>query len=185
MIYPKTFYFARHGLTNWNEQQLCQGITDIELSEKGRLEARILGQSLENAAFSQIYTSPLKRAYETALIIQSYLPFCTLQCIEELKEREWGAIEGLSSSEMYHIEEIEEKNPEYTPGKGIEPRNTFKTRILNGFNQALNEGDPPLIISHGRVFLLLCELLNIPLMRQIPNTTLIKCVSTKSGWLIT
>jgi broad specificity phosphatase PhoE len=104
--------------------------------------------------------------------------------MDELKERSWGELEGISSAEMYQIEEWEEKNPFLLPNRGIEPRKVFKSRILNGINRALNYKDVPLIVSHGRVFLVLCELLNIPLLRQIPNTTLIECSPKKTGWQI-
>ncbi len=39
MLIKKSFYFARHGQTEWNKQQLCQGHQDIELNEAGRQEA--------------------------------------------------------------------------------------------------------------------------------------------------
>lgn len=180
----KKFFFVRHGRTEWNEKQLCQGQLDIELSEAGRLEATLLGEFIKIFPFSRICVSPLKRALETAEILQSSLPMCKLQLIDELKERSWGLLEGISSVEMYRIEEMEEKNPHLLPDRGVEHREAFKARILRGLNIALDHKDEPLIVSHGRVFLSLCELLNIPLVRQIPNTTLIECSPTKKGWQI-
>ena len=180
----KKFYFVRHGMTAWNEKNLCQGQLDIELSEVGRLEAKRLSEFIKVFSFSRICVSPLSRALETAKIIQIMLPKCELQLINELKERSWGQLEGASSIEMYQIEEMEEKNPYLFLDKGIENRDVFKSRILRGLNIALNYEDEPLIVSHGRVFLSICELLNVPLIRQIPNTTLIECSPTHKGWQI-
>lgn len=183
-IINKKFFFVRHGITEWNDKQLCQGQLDIELNEAGRLEAKLLGRSIKAFPFSRICASPLKRALETAKILQASLPDCKLQLIDELKERNWGQLEGISSTEMYRIEEMEEKNPHLPSQNGIEDREAFKSRILRGLNIALNDHDEPLIVSHGRVFLSLCELLDIPLIRQIPNTTLIECSPMKDGWQV-
>jgi broad specificity phosphatase PhoE len=186
MIIHKKFYFARHGKTEWNEKKLCQGQVDIELSEAGRLEAKFLGESIKSLAFSRICVSPLKRALETAMIIQNIIPSSKIQIIDELKERGWGKLEGISSEEMYRIEELEEKDLGYYPGNNVEPREAFKSRILRGINIALEqEENVPLIVSHGRVFLSLCDILNVPLLRQVPNTTLIECVPLlNKGWQI-
>lgn len=183
-ITKKKFFFVRHGMTEWNKNQLCQGQLDIELNEIGRLEAKRLSESIKAFSFSRICVSPLKRALETAKILQAALPACKLQLINELKERGWGQLEGVSSTEMYQIEELEEKNQLLLPERGVEHREAFKSRILRGLNIALNDDDEPLIVSHGRVFLSLCELLNISLIRQIPNTTLIECLPKNDGWQI-
>jgi broad specificity phosphatase PhoE len=180
----KKFFFARHGKTEWNEKQLCQGQLDVELNEAGRLEARLFGETIKGLSFSRICVSPLKRALETAKIIQGTMSSCKIQLIDELKERNWGQLEGISSLQMYHIEEMEEKDPDYQPGKGVESRDVFKSRILRGINIALELDDVPLIISHGRVFLSLCDILNVPLLRQVPNTTLIECSPGNIGWQV-
>lgn len=183
-IINKKFYFVRHGKTEWNEKKLCQGQIDIELNESGRLEAKILADSIKNTSFSKIYVSPLKRAIETATIIQNTVPSIEIEIINELKERGWGLLEGISSDEMYRIEELEEKDSDYHVGNDVEPREAFRSRILCGINKALNHEGVPLIISHGRVFLSLCEILDVPLLRQVPNTTLIKCSPLNKGWEI-
>jgi broad specificity phosphatase PhoE len=85
---------------------------------------------------------------------------------------------------MYRIEEMEEADPLYNPVNGIEKRDAFRKRILSGINIALTGHDDPLIVSHGRFFLVLCELLNIPSIRQIPNTTLIECYPLSNKWKI-
>lgn len=176
------FYFIRHGKTDWNNKKLCQGQTDIPLNLQGIEEIRQLCPLIKTLFPSTIFTSPLKRALESALIIQNECQ-ASIQILDHLKERYWGTMEGASSEEMYQIEERESKDPFYDPGQSIEPRQEFKARILQGMNQALLTKDP-LIVSHGRVFLVLCELLGIPIIKQIPNAAIIECEYIDPKWQI-
>ena len=61
-------YFTRHGETEWNSKNIICGITDIELTEKGRLQARELADRLSenHRDIDMIISSPMKRAAETA-----------------------------------------------------------------------------------------------------------------------
>ena len=62
-------YAIRHGETEYNTAGRIQGQLDIPLNEKGRELARIVGKALKDTAFDIIYTSPLKRARETAALM--------------------------------------------------------------------------------------------------------------------
>lgn len=184
-IIQKPFRFVRHGRTDWNDKSLCQGQLDIELNESGIVEAHLLGQSLSKTPLPTIFTSPLKRAYDTAAIIANYQSKCDLHLIDQLKERSWGNLEGISSDEMYSIESLEEVDPNYISEETVEPRINFKARIIEGMNLILSSSEEnPLIVSHGRVFLVLCEILSIVSVRQIPNTTMIYCTPKTTGWTI-
>ncbi len=78
---------------------------DIPLNDAGRREAKQLGELLKKIPFSHLYSSPLKRALETAQLIQHALPTTTTLClIDDLRERGWGELEGMSNLEMYRIE---------------------------------------------------------------------------------
>lgn len=179
------FRFVRHAETEWNEKQLCQGIKDIPLNAKGRDKSFEFGRLLKPIPIQTICSSPLVRALETAQIIQSFHPACTIQIIEELKERDWGQLEGISSQEMYHIEEQEESDAQFIPGFSIESRLALKQRIAKGLNKAFDLDANPFIVSHGRVFVSLCEILQIPPIRQIPNLALIEFHRTDLGWKYT
>ena len=63
-------YMIRHGETDWNVAKRFQGRSDIPLNEEGRRLARVTSEALRETHFTRIYTSPLKRAYETAMIIK-------------------------------------------------------------------------------------------------------------------
>ncbi|MDO4500100.1 MAG: histidine phosphatase family protein [Erysipelotrichaceae bacterium] len=62
-------YLARHGQTRYNKKKLMQGLTDEPLNETGRKQAKDKNEVLKGIKFDAIYTSPLKRAIETASII--------------------------------------------------------------------------------------------------------------------
>ncbi len=66
-------YILRHGTTEWNARHLIQGQTDIPLDDFGKQMARETGLGLvkKGIKFDRIYSSPLKRAYETASIINN------------------------------------------------------------------------------------------------------------------
>jgi probable phosphoglycerate mutase len=61
---------VRHGQSSYNAQQIIQGRCDESvLTDKGRADARMVGESLKKLKFDAIYSSPLQRAKETAQTI--------------------------------------------------------------------------------------------------------------------
>ena len=67
MLPLKSFYFIRHGETDWNRQSIIMGQTDIPLDDTGIHQAHQAKDILKTENVSAIYTSPLQRAYETAM----------------------------------------------------------------------------------------------------------------------
>lgn len=63
-------YIIRHGRTVWNKAGLIQGTSDVELLPEGIEMARMTGEGLKDVEFDAIYSSPLKRAYDTAELIK-------------------------------------------------------------------------------------------------------------------
>lgn len=93
------FIFMRHTTTDWNIQGLFQGQADIELNELGRNEAKIISEKLLNLNISKIVTSSLKRAKQTARIINSKLDV-HINIEDNLKECSFGSIEGMRMQEI-------------------------------------------------------------------------------------
>lgn len=87
-------YLIRHGETDYNKQRKLQGQCDTELNEYGRELARITAEALKDVNFDVVYTSPLKRAKETARIM---IGDRTAMIIEEprIQEIGFGDYEGL------------------------------------------------------------------------------------------
>jgi hypothetical protein len=63
---------VRHGQTLWNREKRAQGISDIELSQLGRSQAECLALSLRDEKIDRIISSPLKRALQTAEMINRF-----------------------------------------------------------------------------------------------------------------
>lgn len=91
-------YLIRHGETDWNKLRRLQGQADIPLNEFGRQLARETEPALRDVPFDRVYTSPLKRARETAELVTAGR---NLPIIEEprLKEMGFGEFEGLCCRE--------------------------------------------------------------------------------------
>lgn len=99
----KKIVFIRHGESVWNQKNLFTGWTDVELTEKGVMEARRAGELLKQNGFSfdLAYTSFLKRAIKT---LHNVLDTMDLLWIPEkktwlLNERHYGALQGLNKAE--------------------------------------------------------------------------------------
>lgn len=87
-------YLIRHGETDRNKEKCLQGRSDIELNEYGRELARKTAQGLAGVNFDIIFTSPLKRARETAEIIRGNREISIIPRVE-LQEISFGEYEGL------------------------------------------------------------------------------------------
>lgn len=61
-------YVARHGQTVWNAKNKVCGVTDVDLTEKGREQAKKLADIVPDT-IDVIISSPLKRAVETSKIV--------------------------------------------------------------------------------------------------------------------
>ena len=93
------FYWVRHAESDWNaEDRLC-GRTDAPLSERGRLQARRLAERFAALPVEALYTSPLRRAVETAELIAERHG---IQPVVEprLVELNYGAWEGMTFAEI-------------------------------------------------------------------------------------
>ena len=91
---------ARHGQTDWNAAGRIQGASDVPLNERGREQAAALaGRVLDAGAISAVYTSPLKRARETAEIIGRRLGLEPVP-VAALTELNFGDWEGCSWEEI-------------------------------------------------------------------------------------
>ncbi len=95
---------VRHGESLWNKENRFTGWTDVDLSEKGREEAKRSGELLrrEGYDFDIAYTSVLKRAIHTLWIILDVMDRAWLAVHRSwrLNERHYGALQGLNKSEM-------------------------------------------------------------------------------------
>ncbi len=57
---------ARHGETEWNVDKVFRGRVDVELNQTGVRQAELLAEYLSGQEIEAVYSSPLKRALNTA-----------------------------------------------------------------------------------------------------------------------
>lgn len=156
---PRSFYFLRHGETDWNKEGRIQGHTDIPLNETGRTQAEQVVCILARTPIHRIVASTLSRAYETASIVNAALQK-PLIVDDGLKERFFGEFEGLAIAEMDSLRDgmlqkglPAEENGYPCPPQG-EPYADFRIRTIAAFNRNLEQfdGENILFVAHGGVY---------------------------------
>jgi len=93
----------RHGESTWNKENRFTGWTDVDLSEKGREEAKEAARLLREGGytFDIAFTSVLKRAIRTLGIVLDHLDLLWIPVTKDwrLNERHYGALQGLNKAE--------------------------------------------------------------------------------------
>lgn len=93
----------RHGESIWNKENRFTGWTDVDLSEKGREEAKKAGELLKEGGytFDIAYTSVLKRAIRTLWTVLDEMDLMWIPVVRSwrLNERHYGGLQGLNKSE--------------------------------------------------------------------------------------
>ena len=148
-------FLVRHGESQWNVLKKVQGQQDILLTDKGILQANLIGDRLINEYIDKIYSSDLRRAYDTAVIIGKKIGLNNVIPIKEFREINFGKWEGMNHDELYkeyHNEiQIWRRNPKNLNLKGAETLRGLQARVMRGMNKVLanNAGNNILIVSHG------------------------------------
>lgn len=162
-------YFVRHGETDWNLSKIIQGKQDICLNDKGREQARIIKKELDDEPIDLIIASPLKRAKETAEIINETRNLPIIYD-ERLEERCFGEYEGkklevVDTTDFWNYY----KDATY---EGAENIQEFFDRVYSFLDEILEkyEDKNVLIVSHGGVNIPVCCYFN----NFIPEGTLIR-----------
>ena len=90
-------WLLRHGETPWTLLGRHTGRTDLELTERGRKQAALLGRRLAGRPFALVLTSPLVRAHETCRL-SGYGNVALIE--RDLQEWDYGAYEGRTTPEI-------------------------------------------------------------------------------------
>lgn len=154
---PAQVCVARHGETDWNVAGILQGWTDVPLNDLGRRQAYELVAALGQARFSVVCTSPLIRCLESAEIISRSLRLPTPVCLDGLKERNFGVIQGVPKAELAELnpvllQQILKRNPAADFEQG-ETMDEFADRIFAAlhFIGRHYAGQRVLVVTHGWV----------------------------------
>jgi len=152
---PAHICIARHGETDWNIAGILQGWIDVPLNAQGRQQAAAMAREFAAAGFSAVWSSPLIRARETAEIVAAALGLPAPACHDGLKERHFGAIQGIPKVELADLnplllQQILRRNPAAHFEEG-ETMDEFADRVLGGLMDmgARLAGQRVLLITHG------------------------------------
>ena len=92
-------YIIRHGEIDRHSPRCFLGQTDLALNANGIRQAQALHEHLKHIPFNQVFTSPLQRAVQTAVLVSGISPESLIR-IEAFKEINLGAWEGLTIDEV-------------------------------------------------------------------------------------
>jgi alpha-ribazole phosphatase len=164
------FILVRHGESVWNGERRIQGSLDPELSPRGRRQTDLLVAHLGahlSPAVTAVYTSPLRRAAQTAEQIAGayHLPLIR---DPDLRELFLGVWEGKTVAEIQAafpgLYEEWLEDPLAFPAPGGEDLRAFGCRVV-GAIQRMQRDHPAadlLVVSHGGVIkALLCFALGL------------------------
>jgi len=165
-------FLIRHGQTSWNVEGRYQGSCDIELNSTGIRQAELASKYFSRVKFSNIYSSPLKRTMETAIIINGRAEE-GIMTRDGLKEVDFGKWEGLKFDQInkdYHedyqkwMEDPYNNHP--TGGESFKELTLRTTSVIDSIVAENEDDSSAAIITHGGVILsLLVYWLQIPLPR--------------------
>ena len=173
----------RHGETLWNKEGRVQGTSDIELSDIGTNQAGLLASSLKNQHIEAIYSSPLKRALQTAQIINEFHSL-HIHTHKELMEMDQGTFEGLSFKELMNDKKDFLKKWIADPASVKMPEGESLTELQDRawriVEHIISLGQNALVVSHNfTIAAILCRLRDISLS-QFRST----CVDTASKTIV-
>lgn len=158
-------YMVRHCEAMGNVKRLFQGSTDLDISETGEKQLEYLKRRFENIPLDKVYTSPLIRAYKTALAVIGDKGLTPIK-YEGLREINGGIVEGRPFREAFAeipgLADTWDNHPQDFAPEGGEPMNDAYERIWNAVKEiaADNCGKTVACTTHGGVMrCLLCRLL--------------------------
>lgn len=142
--YHQKVYLIRHGETEWTETKRHTGLTDIPLTDEGKLQAEWLTAELKEIKLKKVLSSPLQRSLETCYIA-GYRQVAEMD--SDLVEWDYGSYEGKTSAE------IRETDPKWTIFKNGAPNGESPGDVATRANRIISRvrdipGDVALF-SHG------------------------------------
>jgi probable phosphoglycerate mutase len=154
---PALLCLTRHGETDWNQQGILQGWTDVLLNQLGRHQARGMARRFNHQGFSAVWSSPLMRARETAEIVAPLIRLPFPKYHDDLMERHFGIFQGIPKAELAEcnpvvLKSILKRDPagDFDGGESMDE---FADRVLGALSDigSAHGGQKVLVITHGWV----------------------------------
>lgn len=187
-------FLIRHGETWWNEIHKFQGSSDVELSPQGWRQAQKLAISLKDEPVAKIYTSPLKRAQQTAAEVAK-CHHCPITILDGLRELHQGHLEGLTGEELKqkYPDFLREwlKNPADVKLPGGESLRELQQRAWEAIEKIRKENATATVVAVAHNFVnitILCKILEISLnnfryLKQDPTAKNLIVFSSKGTFV--
>ncbi len=160
---------VRHGQTEWNRVMRFRGRTDLGLDQVGWTQARALARRLANWPIKAIYTSPLRRARQTAEPLARQLGL-SIQPTEGLLDIDYGRWQGRTPEEVAQAEprlyQLWLEEPQRVQIPGGESLSLVQQRVRLTMEEvvACHPDEMVLLIGHQVVNkVLICTLLGLDL----------------------
>src|ERR1700674_421178 len=159
----------RHGETAWNRERRYQGWTDTPLSPEGLVQAEAAARELKEHTFAAVYSSPLRRALDTAAVIAAPhgLEVETDPAFRDLGFGQWEGLtldEARARDAVLHADWA--KMPHLVSPPNGESLATARERVLAGLERlrAGHADETVCLVAHGiPVRILILEALGPPL----------------------
>ena len=149
----KKILLIRHGKTDWNVEVRFQGLTDIPLNDYGYQQASKTAARLKSWQGAAIYSSPLKRAMQTAEAISGGAPVIPLNGLTEISFGDWeGSL--VSDIRMKDKEALEAWHQDgfFAIPQNAETWESIYSRVSKAVNVCLeSEKERIMIIAHGGI----------------------------------
>lgn len=149
-------FIVRHGQDEDNAKLILNGRRDKPLTDLGRQQAKIVSNKLKDHSIDIIYSSPLKRAFETAQIIAKELGIKDVISYDDIIERDFGILTGkpLADIPKYATKILHTDRVDYfLEAEGAENFSSVYNRgkkVLEGINKK-HAGETVLIVAHGDI----------------------------------
>ena len=157
---------ARHGETAWNVEKVFRGRADVDLDRVGLKQAELLGKYLSNWELEAIYSSPLRRALDTANMVAGYQKVAVrvAEGLTDFDYGEWQSVPEQEVKKLYPALLNEwHSNPHKVRTPGGESLEDVRRRVVELINDILprHRGNV-LLVSHRVVIkVLICYLLGL------------------------
>ena len=157
---------ARHGETVWNVEKIYRGRRDVNLDEVGIEQAELLGKYLSNYGLEAIYSSPLKRALDTANIIARYqkIGVHVAEGLIDFNYGKWQSLPEQEAKRLYPTLHNEwHNNPHKVRMPGGESLEDVRSRAIEVVNDVLSKYQGSVVLVSHRVVnkVLICSLLGL------------------------